>query len=143
MIKGLLKGIAEAYIKALKMDKDNEFNTDINFMIRNVINNHSGLRIGSKIHYVPSNKERTTFNSNSKYLPSEHIGIVTKMHITEEPRELSTDKEQANIDTKINIGILQLGIFVPEDNMGYVINLDEFNTYEDDIDFVCKGECNR
>lgn len=35
-----------------------------------------------------------------------------------------------------------LGIFITEDNMGYVINLDEFNTYKDNIDFVCEEECN-
>lgn len=26
--------------------------------------------------------------------------------------------------------------------MCYVINLDEFNTYKDNIDFVCEEECN-
>ena len=34
----------------------------------------------------------------------------------------------------------------PEEIVNYiirdVINLDEFNTYKDNIDFVCEGECN-
>ena len=49
--------------------------------------------------------------------------------------DLSISEEKSNVDTKITVGVLQLGIFVPNDNMGYVINIDEFNTYNDDINF--------
>ena len=135
MIKGLLKGISEAYIKAQQMRINGETEDDINFSIREIINKHSGLRVGSKIHYIPTCVERYINSYNNAYVPREHIGIVTKMTIISLLTDLSISEEKSNVDTKITVGVLQLGIFVPNDNMGYVINIDEFNTYNDDINF--------
>lgn len=142
MIKGLLKGIAEAYIKEAQMRVDGKDEHAINSTIREIINKHSGLRVGSKVHYVPSQQERDINNYGNMYSPREHIGIITKMTIVVTIIDLSISDIPANVTSKIGIGVLQLGIFVPEDNMGYVINLDEFNTYKDNIDFVPEGECN-
>lgn len=135
MIKGLLKGISEAYIKVQQMRINGETEDDINFSIREIINKHSGLRVGSKIHYIPTCVERYTNSYNNAYVPREHIGIVTKMTIISLLTDLSISEKKSNVDTKITVGVLQLGIFVPNDNMGYVINIDEFNTYNDDINF--------
>ena len=135
MIKGLLKGIAEAYIKVQQMRINGETEDDINFSIREIINKHSGLRVGSKVHYIPNRVERYTNSYNNAYVPEERIGIVTKMTIVSSLTDLSISKEKSNVDTKITVGVLQLGVFVPNDNMGYVINIDEFNTYDDDINF--------
>ena len=135
MIKGLLEGIAEAYIKVQQMRINEETEDDINFSIREIINKHSALRIGSKIHYIPTCVERYINSYNNAYIPRERIGIVTKMTITSSLTDLSIFEEKSNVDTKITVGVLQLGIFVPNDNMGYVINIDEFNTYNDDINF--------
>ena len=135
MIKGLLKGISEAYIKAQQMRINGETEDDINFSIREIINKHSGLRVGSKVHYIPNRVERYTNSYNNAYVPEERIGIVTKMTIVSSLTDLSISKEKSNVDTKITVGVLQLGVFVPNDNMGYVINIDEFNTYDDDINF--------
>lgn len=142
MIKGLLKGIAEAYIKEAQMRVNGEDEHAINSTIREIINKHSGLRVGSKVHYVPSQQERDINNYGNMYSPREHIGIITKMTIIVTILDLSISDIPANVTSKIGIGVLQLGIFVPEDNMGYVINLDEFNTYKDNIDFISEGECN-
>ena len=138
MIKGLLKGISEAYIKVQQMRINGETEDDINFSIREIINKHSGLRVGSKVHYIPNRVERYTNSYNNAYVPEERIGIVTKMTIVSSLTDLSISKEKSNVDTKITVGVLQLGVFVPNDNMGYVINIDEFNTYQDNIDFACK-----
>lgn len=135
MIKGLLEGIAEAYIKVSQMRINGETEDNINFSIREIINKHSGLRVGSKVHYVPSNKERYTNSYNIAYVPKGHTGIITKMTIISSLIDLSISEKPANVTSKIAVGVLQLGIFVPEDNTGYVINIDEFNTYDDDIDF--------
>ena len=135
MIKGLLEGIAEAYIKASQMRINGETEDNINFSIREIINKHSGLRVGSKVRYVPSNKERCINSYNVNYVPRKHIGIITKMTTISSLVDLSISEKPANVTSKISVGLLQLGIFVPEDNMGYVINIDEFNTYDDDINF--------
>lgn len=135
MIKGLLEGIAEAYIKQQQMRINGETEDDINFSIREIINKHSCLRVGSKVHYIPNRVERYINSYNNAYVPEERIGIVTKMTIVSSLTDLSISKEKSNVDTKITVGVLQLGIFVPNDNMGYVINIDEFNTYDDDINF--------
>ena len=142
MIKGLLKGISEAYIKVQQMRINGETEDDINFSIREIINKHSGLRVGSKVHYIPSQQERCINNYGNMYHPREQIGVITKMTIITTIIDLSISDKPSNVVSKICIGVLQLGIFVPEDNMGYVINLDEFNTYKDNIDFVCEEECN-
>lgn len=138
MIKGLLEGIAEAYIKQQQMRINGETEDDINFSIREIINKYSCLRVGSKVHYIPNRVERYINSYNNAYVPEERIGIVTKMTIVSSLTDLSISKEKSNVDTKITVGVLQLGIFVPNDNMGYVINIDEFNTYDDDINFDCK-----
>ena len=138
MIKGLLDGIAVAYIKVQQMRINGETEDDINFSIREIINKHSGLRIGSKVHYIPNRVERYINSYNNAYVPKEHIGIVTKMTIVSSLSDLSISERKSNVDTKITVGVLQLGIFVPNDNMGYIINIDEFNTYQDNIDFACK-----
>ena len=135
MIKGLLKGISEAYIKVQQMRINGETEDDINFSIREIINKHSGLRVGSKVHYIPNRVERYTNSYNNAYVPEERIGIVTKMTIVSSLTDLSIFERKSNVDTKITVGVLQLGVFVPNDNMGYVINIDEFNTYDDDINF--------
>ena len=135
MIKGLLKGIAEAYIKQQQMRINGETEDDINFSIREIINKHSGLRVGSKVHYIPNRVERYINSYNNAYVPEERIGIVTKMTIVSSLNDLSISKEKSNVDTKITVGVFQLGVFVPNDNMGYIINIDEFNTYDDDINF--------
>lgn len=135
MIKGLLKGISEAYIKVQQMRINGETEDDINFSIREIINKHSGLRVGSKVHYIPNRVERYTNSYNNAYVPEERIGIVTKITIVSSLTDLSISERKSNVDTKITVGVLQLGVFVPNDNMGYVINIDEFNTYDDDINF--------
>jgi hypothetical protein len=135
MIEGLLEGIAEAYIKEQQMRINGETEDNINFSIRKIINKHSGLRVGSKIHYVPTNQERCINAYGNTYIPKKHIGVITKMTIISLLLDLSISEKPANVASKINVGVLQLGIFVPEDNMGYVINLDEFNIYDDDINF--------
>jgi hypothetical protein len=135
MIEGLLEGIAEAYIKEQQMRINGETEDNINFSIREIINKHSGLRVGSKIHYVPTNQERCINTYGNTYIPKKHIGVITKMTIISLLLDLSISEKPANVTSKINVGVLQLGIFVPEDNMGYVINLDEFNIYDDDINF--------
>lgn len=135
MIKGLLKGISEAYIKVQQMRINGETEDDINFSIREIINKYSGLRVGSKVHYIPNRVKRYTNSYNNAYVPEERIGIVTKMTIVSSLTDLSISEEKSNVDTKITVGVLQLGVFVPNDNMGYVINIDEFNTYDDDINF--------
>ena len=135
MIKGLLEGIAEAYIKVQQMRINGETEDDINYSIREIINKHSGLRVGSKIHYIPTRVERYINIYNNGYVPKEQIGIVTKMTIISSLRDLSISERKSNVDTIITVGVLQLGIFVPNDNTGYIINIDEFNTYDDNIDF--------
>lgn len=138
MIKGLLEGIAEAYIKVQQMRINGETEDDINFSIREIINKHSGLRVGSKVHYIPNRVERYINSYNNAYVPEERTGIVTKMTIISLLSDLSISERKSNVDTKITVGVLQLGIFVPNDNTGYIINIDEFNTYQDNIDFACK-----
>ena len=135
MIKGLLEGIAEAYIKVQQMRINGETEDDINYSIREIINKHSDLRVGSKIHYIPTRVERYINIYNNGYVPKEQIGIVTKMTIISSLRDLSISERKSNVDTIITVGVLQLGIFVPNDNTGYIINIDEFNTYDDNIDF--------
>lgn len=45
-----------------------------------------------------------------------------------------TDKD-TNGSNNIIIGILQIVIFCKDTNQYHVINIDEFNTYDDNIDF--------
>lgn len=136
MIKGLLKGIAEAVIEkdrlvSLGSKTDSEI---VILSIRKIINNSCGLRIGSKIKYIPNenNIPRTVFNLDN-FVPITRTGIVTKMTIGSQIIKL-TD-EDTNGSKNIVIGVLQLGIFCKDTNQHHIINIDEFNNYDDDINF--------
>lgn len=136
MIKGLLKGIAEAVIEkdrlvSLGSKTDSEI---VILSIRKIINNSCGLRIGSKIKYIPNenNIPRTIFDLDN-FVPITRTGIVTKMTIGSQIIKL-TD-EDTNGSKNIVIGVLQLGIFCKDTNQHHIINIDEFNTYDDDINF--------
>ena len=136
MIKGLLKGISEAVIEkdrlvSLGSKTDSEI---VILSIRNIINNSCGLRIGSKIKYIPNenNIPRTIFDLDN-FVPITRTGIVTKMTIGSQIIKL-TD-EDTNGSKNIVIGVLQLGIFCKDTNQHHIINIDEFNTYDDDINF--------
>lgn len=139
MIKGLLKGIAEAVIEkdrfvSLGSKTDSEI---VILSIRKIINNSCGLRIGSKIKYIPNenNIPRTIFDLDN-FVPITRTGIVTKMTIGSQIIKL-TD-EDTNGSKNIVIGVLQLGIFCKDTNQHHIINIDEFNTYDDDINFCTK-----
>lgn len=136
MIKGLLKGISEAVIEkdrlvSLGSKTDSEI---VILSIRKIINNSCGLRIGSKIKYIPNenNIPRTIFDLDN-FVPITRTGIVTKMTIGSQIIKL-TD-EDTNGSKNIVIGVLQLGIFCKDTNQHHIINIDEFNTYDDDINF--------
>ena len=128
MITNLIKGIAQAVIEKDRLvSLGNKIDSDIvMFSIRKIINDSCGLRIGSKIKYIP-NKD------NIQIIPISRTGIVTKIAIGTRIVEL-TDKK-TNGPKNIAIGILQLGIFCKDTNQHHVINIDEFNTYNDNIDF--------
>ena len=136
MIKGLLKGIAEAVIEkdrlvSLGAKTDSEI---VILSIRKIINDSCGLCIGSKIKYTPNenNIPRTVFDFDD-FVPTTRTGIVTKMAIGTQIINL-TDKD-TNGSKNIVIGVLQLGIFCKDTNQHHIINIDEFNTYDDNIDF--------
>lgn len=136
MIKGLLKGISETVIEkdrlvSLGSKTDSEI---VILYIRKIINNSCGLRIGSKIKYIPNenNIPRTIFDLDN-FVPITRTGIVTKMTIGSQIIKL-TD-EDTNGSKNIVIGVLQLGIFCKDTNQHHIINIDEFNTYDDDINF--------
>ena len=136
MIKGLLKGIAEAVIEKDRLvSLGSKTNSEIVILsIRKIINNSCGLRIGSKIKYIPNenNIPRTIFDLDN-FVPTTRTGIVTKMAIGTQIINL-TDKD-TNGSKNIVIGVLQLGIFCKDTNQHHIINIDEFNTYNDDINF--------
>lgn len=136
MIKGLLKGIAQAVIEKdrlvlLGTKPDSEI---VILSIRKIINDSCSLRIGSKIKYIPNenNIPRTVFDLDD-FVPTARTGIVTKMAIGTQIIKL-TDKD-TNGSNNIVIGILQIGIFCKDTNQHHIINIDEFNTYDDNIDF--------
>lgn len=136
MIKGLLKGIAQAVIQKdrlvlLGMEPDSDY---VMLSIRSIINDFCGLRIGSKIKYTPNenNIPRTVFDSDN-FVPTTRTGIITKMAIGTQVIKL-TDKD-TNGSNNVVIGILQIGIFCKDTNQHHIINIDEFNTYDDNIDF--------
>ena len=136
MIKGLLKGIAQAVIEkdrlvSLGTKTDSEI---VILSIRKIINDSCGLRIGSKIKYTPNknNVPRTVFDLDN-FVPVSRTGIVAKMGIGTQIIKL-TD-EDTNGSNNIIIGILQIVIFCKDTNQYHVINIDEFNTYDDNIDF--------
>ena len=112
MIKGLLNGIAEAYIKEGQMRVNGEDEHDINSTIREIINRHSGLRVGSKVPYIPSHQERCTNNYGTMYQPREQIGIITKMTIIATIIDLSISDKPANVTSKICIGVMILLLII-------------------------------
>lgn len=136
MIKGLLKGIAEASIEKDRLvSLGNKTDSEIIILsIRKIINDSCGLRIGSKIKYTPNenNIPRTVFDLDN-FVPTTRTGIVTKMIIGTQIINL-TDKD-TNGSKNIVIGLLQLRIFCKDTNQYHIINIDEFNTYDDNIDF--------
>ena len=139
MIKGLLKGIAEAFIEKDRLvSLGNKTDSEIVILsIRKIINYSCGLRIGSKIKYTPNenNIPRTVFDLDN-FIPTTRTGIVTKMTIGKQIINL-TDKD-TNGSKNIVIGVLQLVIFCKDTNQHHIINIDEFNTYQDNIDFAYK-----
>lgn len=136
MIKGLLKGIAQAVIEKDRLvSLGTKIDSSIVLLsIRKIINDSCGLRIGSKIKYTPNknNVPRTVFDLDN-FVPVSRTGIVTKMGIGTQIIKL-TDKD-TNGSNNIIIGILQIVIFCKDTNQYHVINIDEFNTYDDNIDF--------
>lgn len=136
MIKGLLKGIAQAVIEKDRLvSLGTKIDSSIVLLsIRKIINDSCGLRIGSKIKYIPNknNVPRTVFDLDN-FVPVSRTGIVAKMGIGTQIIKL-TDKD-TNGSNNIIIGILQIVIFCKDTNQYHVINIDEFNTYDDNIDF--------
>ena len=55
--------------------------------------------------------------------------------MTIESQIIKLTDEDTNGSKNIVIGILQLGIFCKDTNQHHIINIDEFNTYDDDINF--------
>lgn len=146
MISNLLNSIAKAWIKAEQARKEGKSEEIVNYIIRDIINEGCGLRIGSIIDYNPNQKESRKYTKVSEeFVPQRKVGIVTKMTVTYRPIAISVDSEEGVIPKEINVGMLQLGIHVPTDdysNCGkgdYIINIDEFNLNNDDINYVCNN----
>lgn len=146
MITNLLSSIAKAWIKAEQAREEDKREEIVNYIIRDIINDGCGLRIGSIIDYNPNQKESRKYNTpNEPFIPRGMIGIVTKMTVTYRPIAISVDTEEGMVSKKINVGLLQLGIHVPTDNNcvcgkgDYIINIDEFNINNDDINYVCNN----
>lgn len=146
MITNLLSSIAKAWIKAEQAREEDKREEIINYIIRDIINDGCGLRIGSIIDYNPNQKESRKYSTpNKPFIPRRMIGIVTKMTVTYRPIAISVDAEEGIIPKEINVGLLQLGIHVPTDDYSvcgkgdYIINIDEFNINNDDINYVCNN----
>lgn len=146
MINNLLSSIAKAWIKAEQAREEDKREEIVNYIIRDIINEGCGLRIGSIIDYNPNQKQSRKYSTPSEeFIPLRKIGIVTKMTVTYRPIAISVDTEEGVIPKEINVGMLQLGIHVPTDdcsNCGkgdYIINIDEFNLNNDDINYVCNN----
>lgn len=146
MITNLLNSIAKAWIKAEQARKEGKPEEIVNYIIRDIINDGCGLRIGSIIDYNPNQKEARKYNiPDEEFIPREKIGIVTKMTVTYRPIAISVDAEEGMVSKEINVGLLQLGIHVPTDDYSvcgkgdYIINIDEFNINKDDINYVCNN----
>lgn len=146
MITNLLNSIAKAWIKAEQARKEGKPEEIVNYIIRDIINDGCGLRIGSIIDYNPNQKESRKYNiPDEEFIPREKIGIVTKMTVTYRPIAISVDSEEGMVSKEIKVGLLQLGIHVPTDDYSvcgkgdYIINIDEFNINNDDINYVCNN----
>ena len=146
MITNLLNSIAKAWIKAEQARKEGKNEEIVNYIIRDIINEGCGLRIGSIIYYSPNQKEARKYTTGvEEFIPQQKIGIVTKMTVTYRPIPISVDNEEGVIPKEINVGLLQLGIHVPTSNYSrcgkgdYIINIDEFNINNDDINYVCNN----
>lgn len=146
MIANLLNSISKAWIKAEQAREEDKREEIVNYIIRDIINEGCGLRIGSIIDYNPNQKKSRKYTKVSEeFVPQRKIGIVTKMTVTYRPIAISVDTEEGVIPKEINVGMLQLGIHVPTDdysNCGkgdYIINIDEFNLNNDDINYVCNN----
>lgn len=146
MINNLLSSIAKAWIKTEQAREEDKREEIVNYIIRDIINDGCGLRIGSIIDYNPNQKESRKYSTPSEpFIPRRMIGIVTKMTVTYRPIAISVDTEEGIVPKEINIGLLQLGIHVPTDDYSvcgkgdYIINIDEFNINNDDINYVCNN----
>ena len=147
MITNLLKSISKAWIKAEQARKEGKSEEIVNYIIRDIINEGCGLRIGSIIDYNPNQKKkpRKYTKVNEEFIPQRKVGIVTKMTVTYRPIAISVDTEEGVVPKEINVGMLQIGIHVPTNdysNCGkgdYIINIDEFNINSDDINYVCNN----
>lgn len=146
MISNLLNSIAKAWIKAEQARKEGKSEEIVNYIIRDIINEGCGLRIGSIIDYNPNQKESRKYTKVSEeFVPQRKVGIVTKMTVTYRPIPISVNDEEGVVPKEINVGMLQLGIHVPTNdysNCGkgdYIINIDEFNLNNDDINYVCNN----
>ena len=100
MIKGLLKGIAEAFIEKDRLvSLGNKTDSEIVILsIRKIVNDSCGLRIGSKIKYIPNenNIPRTVFDLDN-FVPTTRTGIVTKMTFTQRQITISVDYEKGMV----------------------------------------------
>ena len=146
MITNLLSSIAKAWIKAEQARKEGKPEEIVNYIIRDVINDGCGLRIGSIIDYNPNKKEPRKYTTvDEEFIPQGRIGIVTKMTVTYRPIAISVDNEEGVVTKEINVGMLQLGIYIPTNDYcafgkgNYIINIDEFNLNNDDINYVCNN----
>lgn len=146
MITNLLSSIAKAWIKAEQAREEDKREEIVNYIIRDIINEGCGLRIGSIIDYNPNQKESRKYSTpNNEFIPKRKIGIVTKMTVTYRPIPISVNDEEGVVPKEINVGMLQLGIHVPTDDYStcgkgdYIINIDEFNLNNDDINYVCNN----
>lgn len=146
MIANLLNSISKAWIKAEQAREEDKCEDIVNYIIRDIINEGCGLRIGSIIEYNPNQKESRKYSTpDEEFIPLRKIGIVTKMTVTYRPVAISVDSEEGVIPKEINVGMLQLGIHVPTNDYSpcgkgdYIINIDEFNLNKDDINYVCNN----
>lgn len=146
MIDNLLNSIAKAWIKAEQAREEDKREEIVNYIIRDIINEGCGLRIGSIIDYNPNQKKPRKYTKvNEEFIPQRKVGIVTKMTVTYRPIPISVNDEEGVLPKEINVGMLQLGIHVPTDEYStcgkgdYIINIDEFNLNNDDINYVCNN----
>lgn len=146
MIANLLNSISKAWIKAEQAREEDKREEIVNYIIRDIINEGCGLRIGSIIDYNPNQKKPRKYTKvNEEFIPQRKVGIVTKMTVTYRPIPISVNDEEGVLPKEINVGMLQLGIHVPTDEYStcgkgdYIINIDEFNLNNDDINYVCNN----
>ena len=102
MITNLLNSIAKAWIKAEQARKEGKPEEIVNYIIRDIINNGCGLRIGSIIDYNPNQKEPRKYSiPDEEFIPREKIGIVTKMTVTYRPIAISVESEEGMVSKEI------------------------------------------